>query len=302
MKRKYSTSSELRTQARNALRNRWVIAVIACLLAGLFGTGFSSGSVSSEYESNPSAYNENMMSLENDLTEYMESGDVVGAMEYLFTDSFVAAFLVIGVIVAAISLIYVIFIGAPITVGYNRFNLELYNKRQEMTLRPLLYAFQNCYRKVVGVFLLEGLILGGIGMAGSFVFGLLVGFAVALGNAFVLAFSLLIGYTVLTLTVITVIVKAYGYAMTGYLLVDGKTSSVRETLAMSQQMMKGHKWRLFCLQISFIGWVLLAIVFTLGLGLIVVVAYACAAEAAFYRELVRGGKKQSFLEKLFANR
>ena len=299
MKRKYSTSSELRTQARGALRDRWVIAVVACLLAGLFGTGFGSGGVSSEYEINSSAYNENMMSLENNLTEYMEAGDIVGAMEYLFTDSFVAVFLVIGAAVAVFSLIYVTFVGAPLTVGYNRFNLELYSKRREMTLHPLLHAFRNCYWKAVGVFLLEGLILGGIGFAGSFVFGLLVGISVASGSAFLLALALMIGYAVLVVTVIAVIVKAYDYSMTGYLLADGKALSVRETLAKSKQMMEGNKWRLFCLQISFIGWALLAAIFTLGLGLIVVVTYATAAEAAFYREVARGGKKQSFFAKLF---
>ena len=301
MKRKYSTSTEIRTKARDALRNRWVIAVVACLIACLFGKGFGSGGARFEYESDSSAHNENMMSLENHLTEYMEAGDLAGAMEYVFTDSFVAVFLVIGAAVAVFSLLYVTFIGAPLTVGYNRFNLELYNKRQEMTLKPLLYAFRHCYWRVIGVFLLKCLILGGIGLAGGVVFGLLVGFAVVLGNAFLLAFSLLIGYTVLALTVVAVIVKAYGYAMTGYLLADGNQLSVRETLGRSKQMMEGNKWRLFSLQISFIGWMLLALVFTLGLGLIVVVPYMSAAEAAFYRELAHGGKKPSFLVKLFGN-
>ena len=49
-------------------------------------------------------------------------------------------------------------------------------------------------------------------------------------------------------------------------------------------MMQGHKWKLFCLQLSFIGW---AIVGSLcfGIGTLWVQAYVQAATAAFYEEL-----------------
>lgn len=49
-------------------------------------------------------------------------------------------------------------------------------------------------------------------------------------------------------------------------------------------MMQGNKWRLFCLQLSFLGWILLTI-FTCGIGMIVLNPYMEAAMAAFYREV-----------------
>lgn len=49
--------------------------------------------------------------------------------------------------------------------------------------------------------------------------------------------------------------------------------------------MKGNKWRLLCLDFSFIGWDILS-AFTLGIGDLWLTPYRSAAAAAFYRELV----------------
>ena len=49
-------------------------------------------------------------------------------------------------------------------------------------------------------------------------------------------------------------------------------------------MMSGNRWRLFCLQFSFIGWDILSAV-TLGAGSLWVRPYRQAAYAAFYREV-----------------
>ena len=49
--------------------------------------------------------------------------------------------------------------------------------------------------------------------------------------------------------------------------------------------MKGNKWRLFCLDFSFIGWDILS-AFTLGIVDLWLTPYRSAAAAAFYRELV----------------
>ena len=49
-------------------------------------------------------------------------------------------------------------------------------------------------------------------------------------------------------------------------------------------MMRGHKWRLFCLQISFIGWAILAGL-TCGIGVLWLTPYTEASTAIFYLEL-----------------
>ena len=58
------------------------------------------------------------------------------------------------------------------------------------------------------------------------------------------------------------------------------------------QMMDGNKWRLFCLDFSFIGWDILCS-FTLGIGYLWLTPYKQTARAAFYRE-VSGTEKPDF--------
>ena len=49
-------------------------------------------------------------------------------------------------------------------------------------------------------------------------------------------------------------------------------------------MMKGHKFDLFFLHLSFIGWIILAVL-SAGIGLFWLVPYIEASEAAFYQEV-----------------
>ena len=89
------------------------------------------------------------------------------------------------------------------------------------------------------------------------------------------------------LLVIPGIVAGYSYAMTGYILAEHPELSASETIAQSKAMMEGNRWRLFCLQFSFIGWDILCAL-TLGIGNLALRPYRHAAEAAFYRELCGG--------------
>ena len=52
----------------------------------------------------------------------------------------------------------------------------------------------------------------------------------------------------------------------------------------SRKMMNGHKWEYFCLQFSFIAWMIVGL-FCLGVGTLWVAAYMNAANAAFYEDL-----------------
>ena len=53
----------------------------------------------------------------------------------------------------------------------------------------------------------------------------------------------------------------------------------------SRLLMRGNKWRLFCTQLSFIGWGLLASCCTCGLGYLVLYPYFNETLAAFYDEV-----------------
>ena len=49
--------------------------------------------------------------------------------------------------------------------------------------------------------------------------------------------------------------------------------------------MHGHRWRLFCLDLSFLGWFMLVFA-TCGLAGIFVIPYHATATAAFYEDLL----------------
>ena len=80
------------------------------------------------------------------------------------------------------------------------------------------------------------------------------------------------------------IILSYAYGMVPYLLHDYPELSAREAMKISREMMRGQKWNLFVLDLTFIGWILLALC-TAGVGMLFVQPYMLTARAAFYDDL-----------------
>jgi uncharacterized membrane protein len=83
------------------------------------------------------------------------------------------------------------------------------------------------------------------------------------------------------------IVKTYAYSMAPYIMAENPHLTAGQCLAESQALMKGHKFELFLLDLSFIGWILLSAL-TLGIGSILLTPYTFAARTAFYRDIAPG--------------
>ena len=93
-------------------------------------------------------------------------------------------------------------------------------------------------------------------------------------------------YTVLwgLLFVIPGIVKSYAYAMTPFIMIENPQMRPNEAITASKELMDGHKGELFMLDLSFIGWDILAAL-TLNIGCIFLSPYRHAAYAAFYKNI-----------------
>ena len=89
------------------------------------------------------------------------------------------------------------------------------------------------------------------------------------------------------LLIIPGIIKGFAYSLVPYILVDKPELSANEAINLSMKMMKGHKFDFFWLCLSFIGWILLAIL-TLGIGLFWLLPYMYTAYAAFYQDVKAG--------------
>lgn len=87
------------------------------------------------------------------------------------------------------------------------------------------------------------------------------------------------------LFVIPGIIKQYSYAMTMYIMHDNPGISANDAITKSREMMDGHKFDLFLLDLSFIGWWLLGVL-TFGILIIFYVEpYYQVTRANFYEQL-----------------
>lgn len=117
-------------------------------------------------------------------------------------------------------------------------------------------------------FSLTSAVLGSsVGTAGFSFFGL-VGF---------------IGYIV---CLILLIPKGYLYALSFLVAYDNPSMTTKEAVEESERLMRGHRWNLFWLYLTFIGWAFLCI-FTLGIGLLWLLPYVMVSMVVFYEDLAR---------------
>lgn len=87
------------------------------------------------------------------------------------------------------------------------------------------------------------------------------------------------------LLVIPGIMKHYSYAMTPFILAEHPELTATQAIDWSQELMDGHKMDLFILDLTFIGWGILAGMLW-NLGYLALNPYKNASHAAFYRLLL----------------
>lgn len=84
------------------------------------------------------------------------------------------------------------------------------------------------------------------------------------------------------------IVKSYSYSQAVYIIIDyadqGIEMTPNEAITLSRELMDGHKFELFALDVSFIGWLFLSII-TFGIGSIWFAPYLRATKAEFYKHV-----------------
>lgn len=93
-------------------------------------------------------------------------------------------------------------------------------------------------------------------------------------NLFVFLWTLLL--------IVPGIIASYRYAMSDYILLQNPGMGVMDALQESKRRMAGRKWRMFCLQLSFIGWRILALLpgwlLAMGSGMALILPAAMAGE------------------------
>ncbi len=81
-------------------------------------------------------------------------------------------------------------------------------------------------------------------------------------------------------------VKTFSYSQTYLVLRDNPELSANEAITKSREIMYGNKARFFGLQLSFLGWILLDLMFCCGiLGILYVNPYMKFATVKFYEDI-----------------
>ena len=256
---------ELKARGKQAFRaNYWRSVLVALLVVFVIGSAGAAGSkgVDSGMDQSEDAANEQIQSLNDAIAELPD--EVIGQLpdglaDLLPSQSSGAPSLLSGVVIGAIigaiaiAMLLFTFIDAlllnPLEVGCRRFFLV--NSREEARLKELVFGYENNYWNTVKTILLR--------------------------DIFAFLWTLLF--------LIPGIVKAYSYRLVPYIIADDPTVPARDAITISRQMMKGHKWRTFVLDLSFIGWDILSVL-TLGLvGIFYANPYQCATDAELYRAI-----------------
>jgi uncharacterized membrane protein len=147
-----------------------------------------------------------------------------------------------------------IIVGAPMIVGVSGFFLRLARKQDAQ----LVQIFEGIKR-----------------------FGVCLG-TYLLALVFVLLWALLL--------IIPGIMAAYSYAMVYFILAENDSIGPLEAIAKSKEMMRGNRWKLFCLGLRFWGWGILCIL-TLGIGFLWMLPYLYVAFARFYDDIQPSAEK-----------
>ncbi|NJP40123.1 DUF975 family protein [Oscillospiraceae bacterium HV4-5-C5C] len=157
-----------------------------------------------------------------------------------------------AVLLSSLGLIYILislFIGSSVSLGLCVFNLNLQERREQPSFGQLFSRF-NIWSSAIALQLLRLI--------------------------FTFLWSLLF--------IIPGIIAAYSYAMSNFILAENPDLTASEALQQSKALMRGHRFDLFLLQLSFIGWAVLALL-TAGIGFLWLNPYINAAEASFYLDL-----------------
>lgn len=101
---------------------------------------------------------------------------------------------------------------------------------------------------------------------------------------------MVVGLIIYIAALIWCMVRSLLYSLTFYVAFDNPNMTSLEVVNESAKMMNGNRWKLFLLELSFIGWAILC-VFTLGIGYLWLVPYMQVALVCFYEHLL--GKNES---------
>lgn len=172
-------------------------------------------------------------------------------VDWGFIGPFLIIFIIIMIAVLVFALAFRILLGFPLEVGSMRYFKQA--AEQEVNLNHLGFAFNKSrYWDIIKAMFWRGFL--------NFLWYLLL--------------------------IIPGIVKSYAYSMVPFILADNPNIGSSRAVDLSNKMTRGHKFRIFVLDLSFLGWIFLGIL-ACFIGVLFVMPYINATKAELYLALRR---------------
>ncbi len=274
---KPKNAAYFRQKAREALKKHWGLAIIAFILATLLGAEGFRPEFELEFQLN------DLKEIPFDSLETM----FAWVKQFIANNPAVQIAAVISLVWTTLfTLAIVLFVGAPLTMGYEQLHLDWLEGKHQAGISELFCFFKICYRKAVVLRVLYTLLqLACLLPAVLLSLPLLTYVLAAPVEAMktVVLLSLLAAFGVLCSFLLNLFVK-YNYLYCFMILGEGPEMSPVDALRNSRHLMRGNKWKLFCMDFSFLGWFLLGLV-TCELAMLYVAPYHASARASFFLEI-----------------
>lgn len=148
---------------------------------------------------------------------------------------------------------------------------------EEVKLMDLFYYFKNRPDR----FILAGLLMMGIVFLLMLPAFVLTIFSI-LFNSDILLIAMAVAWVI---TVIILLPVSFSFSLIYYILIEKSEAKLIEIFKESNQLMKGNKWRLFYVNLSFLGMNLLSLL-SFGIGLLWVGPYMNQTLVEFYRNTI----------------
>lgn len=172
-----------------------------------------------------------------------------GAYSYFINWTFILTIISIILSISVIIVLLRIFIGYSLEVGGTRYFVKSAEYKDNM----------KCFS---------------FGFDGQNYFGILKTMFVK--NVFIFLWTLLL--------IIPGIIKSYAYSMVPYILAENPNIGVMGAIRLSNEMTRGHKFDMFVLDLSFLGWFIIGAL-AFGIGVLFVLPYYNATLAELYLTL-----------------
>lgn len=203
---------------------------------------------------------------------------VLGFIEGLFPESMEGIFSIVSIVIEV-----------PLAFGFIIAFMKLYNEEEVKAFDFLSLGFSNFAKSwkislqvllkmlVPVILIMVSYVLIALGSFGT------MGAALYSSSATVGFGALaIVGFILLIVSMIWAVTKSYYYQLSYFVAVDNSDLTAKEAVEKSKELMTGKRGKLFCLQLSFIGWAILAI-FTFGIGYLWLVPYTQFAIISFYK-------------------